>query len=56
MAIKLDAKADAAIATAAARAGMGAVPKDMSKSFEGIAEGYASTMKVFGEYGAQLAQ
>tara|TARA_R100000315_G_C5235126_1_gene146693 strand:+ start:410 stop:2023 length:1614 start_codon:yes stop_codon:yes gene_type:complete len=56
MAIKLDAKADATIAQAAARAGMGAVPKDMSKSFEGIAEGYASTMKVFGEYGAQLAQ
>jgi len=56
MAIKLDAKADATIAQAAARAGMGAVPKDMSKSFQGIAEGYASTMKVFGEYGAQLAQ
>ena len=56
MAIKLDAKADATIARAAARAGMGAVPKDMSKSFQGIAEGYASTMKVFGEYGAQLAQ
>jgi len=56
MAIKLDAKADATIAQAAARAGMGAVPKDMSKSFQGIATGYASTMKVFGEYGAQLAQ
>ena len=56
MAIKLDAKADATIATAAARAGMGAVPKDMSKSFQGIATGYASTMKVFGEYGAKVAQ
>jgi hypothetical protein len=56
MAIKLDAKADATIARAAARAGMGAVPKDMSKSFQGIAEGYASTMKVFGEYGAKVAQ
>ena len=56
MAIKLDAKADATIAQAAARAGLSAEPKDMSKSFQGIATGYASTMKVFGEYGAQLAQ
>jgi len=56
MAIKLDAKADATIAQAAARASLSAVPKDMSKSFEGIAKGYANTMEVFGAYGAQLAQ
>ena len=54
MAIKLTQGADATIATAAARAGMGAVPKDLSGSFETISQGQIDLMNVYSKQGAEL--
>jgi hypothetical protein len=51
MAVNLTGKADATIATAAARAGAALAGPDYSKSFQGIATGYSQAM---GKMGAGL--
>tara|TARA_R100000700_G_scaffold41185_1_gene60336 strand:+ start:2674 stop:4812 length:2139 start_codon:yes stop_codon:yes gene_type:complete len=48
--------ADPTIATAAYRAGKGNVPKDLSKTFSGIATSYSKMLAEFGKQGAAIGQ
>ena len=49
MAINLNPRADATLVTAAARAGLAAVPADYSKTFESVANSYEKTMEAQAE-------
>ena len=52
----LNTGADATIVAAAYRAGMAGVPKDLSKTFQGIATGYTKAMEKMGAGLAKAAE
>ena len=56
MATNLNPGADPTIAAAAYRAGMAGVPVDLSKTFQGIATGYAKAMDKMGAGLAKAAE
>ena len=56
MAIDLTPKADATLVAQSYRMGMAGVPKDLSKTFEGMSKSYAESMKIIGEVGNNISQ
>ena len=56
MAVNLNPGADQTLVTAAYRASMANVPKDLSGTYEALASNYAATMKIVGESYGQLAK
>ena len=56
MAINLTPKADPTLVSQSYRMGMAGVPKDLSKTFEGMSKSYAESMKIIGEVGNNISQ
>ncbi len=54
--INLTPRADATLVNQAARMGMAGVPKDLSKTFKGMSDSYASAMSTIGEVGNAIGQ
>ena len=54
--INLTPKADATLVNQSARMGMAGVPKDLSKTFKGMSDSYASFMGTIGEVGNAIGQ
>ena len=54
--INLTPRADATLVNQAARMGMAGVPKDLSKTFKGMSDSYASFMGTIGKVGSSIGQ
>lgn len=56
MAVNLTPKADATLVNQSYRMGMAGVPKDLSKTFDGMSKSYGEAMKIIGTVGNAIGQ